>query len=241
MGNCNQTTVSFFPDIRNRPYIGVFYQLQNVLHMKTEHAYDNWSEQYDTNMNLTRDLEARALRSVLASTAKTRILEFGCGTGKDSEWLIERAEILIGVDLSAAMLARARNKIKSPAAQFLKADINEEWTFAANDEFDVITFSLVLEHIEELDFIFSQAKLKLRKNGLIYIGELHPFKQYAGSKARFTTAAGTTVVGCFTHNLSDFVSAAKQNGFKIKDIGEWFDNDDRSNLPRILTLTFIKE
>ncbi|CAN5225866.1 class I SAM-dependent methyltransferase [soil metagenome] len=209
--------------------------------MKTEQAYDSWSEQYDTNTNLTRDLEALALRSTLTGITKSRILEVGCGTGKNSVWLAERAELLAGVDLSAEMLAKARSKVKSPAARFLKADINAAWTFVDNDQFDIITFSLVLEHIEALDFIFSQAKLKLRKNGLVYIGELHPFKQYNGSKARFSTSTGTTVVECFTHNISDFVLAAQQHGFKINDIGEWFDNDDRANVPRILTLTFIKE
>ncbi len=45
----------------------------------------------------------------------------------------------------------------------------------------------------------------------MYIGELHPFKQYAGSKARFNTEAGEQVVNCYNHHITDFTDAAIQN------------------------------
>jgi len=70
----------------------------------------------------------------------------------------------------------------------------------------------------------------------VYIGELHPFKQYTGTKARFDTEEGPQTVPCFNHNISDFTGAATRNGFAIADVNEHFDDDDRTSVPRILTL-----
>src|SRR5688572_18487997 len=116
--------------------------------MKTEEAYDQWSAQYDTNENKTRDLEAQALRHILHHLSFERCLEIGCGTGKNTSWLFTKANHITAVDLSEEMLAKARKKISSPKVQFHKADITAEWDFASG-MYDLITFSLVLEHIEE--------------------------------------------------------------------------------------------
>jgi 2-polyprenyl-3-methyl-5-hydroxy-6-metoxy-1,4-benzoquinol methylase len=98
----------------------------------------------------------------------------------------------------------------------------------------------VLEHIEDLDDIFRKVSKVIAPNGLVYVGELHPFKQYAGTKARFETEEGLHVVTCFTHNISDFTGAAKNNGFHIEDIIERFDDGNRDSIPRILTLLLRK-
>ena len=203
--------------------------------MNTQQAYDQWSSQYDTNINRTRDLEGIALRKVLSGIPAVDILEIGCGTGKNSEWLVTRAKTLIAVDLSEGMLARAKNKL--PDIPFIKADITQPWNFT-DRLFDLISFSLVLEHIQNLDFIFSEAARVLKPGGQVYIGELHPFKQYSGSKARFDTETGTTVVDCYIHHISDFINQARPYGLVVTDMKEWFDEDDKDSPPRILTLLF---
>lgn len=207
--------------------------------MNTQQAYNIWASQYDTNDNKTRDLEARALRTSLANTSFDTCLEIGCGTGKNTEWLITKAKHITAVDLSNEMLNKAKEKINSNRVEFKQADITKEWTFA-NNFFDIITFSLVLEHIENLDHIFKEASKVLNTNGHIYIGELHPFKQYTGSKARFDTDEGLQVLECFTHNISDFIDVARKHGLTIVDIDEYFDNDDKTSVPRIFVL-FLKK
>jgi len=206
----------------------------------TQKAYDKWSEQYDTNLNKTRDLEAVALRQILEDQSFESILEIGCGTGKNSQWLITKTKNLVGADLSAEMLAKAKEKLSAPNATFVQADITQDWKFA-RENFDLITFSLVLEHIENLDFVFSETSKKLTPNGKVYLGELHPFKQYAGSKARFETEEGQTIVPCYTHNISDFTEAASKHGLKIEEVHEFFDEDNRTSIPRILALVFTKD
>lgn len=207
--------------------------------MQTQEAYNNWASQYDTNDNKTRDLEAQALRETLSSVPFSNCLEIGCGTGKNTEWLLQRAEHITAVDLSEEMLSKAKQKISSQKVNFIRSDINNGWSFTSQT-YDLISFSLVLEHIQNLDHIFKEAYKKLNEGGFVYIGELHPFKQYTGSKARFETEEGIQIVPCYDHHISDFIHSAKNYGLKVVDVDEYFDNDDRASIPRILVLVMQK-
>jgi ubiquinone/menaquinone biosynthesis C-methylase UbiE len=208
--------------------------------MDVKQAYNIWANQYDTNDNKTRDLEAISLRKTLANIHFENCLEIGCGTGKNTEWLITKANQVTAIDLSDEMLSKAKEKINSDKVQFYQGDINENWTFV-NRKYNLVIFSLILEHIENLDDIFRKVAEATTSNGYIYVGELHPFKQYSGTKAKFDTDDGQQIVNCFNHNISDFTQSAKQYGFEIIDISEYFDDNDRTNIPRILTLLFKKK
>jgi ubiquinone/menaquinone biosynthesis C-methylase UbiE len=207
--------------------------------MKPEQAYNSWASQYDTNENKTRDLEAKALRDVLSAISFNTVLEIGCGTGKNTEWFLQKGEQITAVDLSEEMLSKAKEKIQSKNVEFIRYDINNDWNFAGKT-FDLVSFSLVLEHIENLDHIFKEVYKKLKDGGYVYIGELHPFKQYTGSKARFQTEEGLQIVQCYNHPISDFIQSAKKYGLKLIDLDEYFDNDDKASIPRILSLLFQK-
>ena len=135
------------------------------------------------------------------------------------------------------MLAKAKQKINSEQVHFIQADILQNWNFI-DSKYNLVSFSLILEHIEDLALVFNKVSKVIAAGGYVYIGELHPFKQYSGSKARFITVDGEQVVSCFNHHLSDFVEAAKNNGFEMLHIKEYFDEDDRSTIPRILSMLF---
>ncbi len=207
--------------------------------MNVQQAYNAWASQYDTNQNKTRDLEAKSLRETLHAIDVDRCLEIGCGTGKNTRWLTEKAKHITAVDLSEEMLAKAKAKVQTDRVTFRQADITTEWVFAEG-VYNLVVFSLVLEHIEHLEPIFEKAARVLQSGGYLYIGELHPFKQYSGSKARFDTEAGTHIVSCFNHHVSDFIQAARTHGLTVSSFDEYFDDDDRNSIPRILTILFRK-
>lgn len=207
--------------------------------MNVKAAYAKWADQYDTNENKTRDLEAAALKSTIGDYKSSHCLEIGCGTGKNTVWLQTIAQKITAIDLSEEMLSIAKNKVSSSEVAFYSADITKDWLFAKH-KYDLVTFSLMLEHIENLAPIFNKLSDFVLQNGLVYIGELHPFKQYTGSKARFETEVGTEVVTCFNHHISDFTSAAIENGFVVKSINEFFDEGDRNQVPRILSILLQK-
>ncbi|MEO8151045.1 MAG: class I SAM-dependent methyltransferase [Bacteroidia bacterium] len=207
--------------------------------MNNQQAYNSWANNYDTVINKTRDLEAIALKTALAETDFNNVLEIGCGTGKNTSWLLTKARHIVAVDFSEEMLTKGKEKIRDDHVEFMQADIREKWNFSGQ-QFDLVTCSLILEHIENIDFVFEQANGVLNNGGIFYIGELHPFKQYEGSKARFDTGNGVFELECFVHHLSEFFNAAKKNNFYCIAADEWFDDNDRT-IPRLLTMVFEKK
>jgi len=207
--------------------------------MDIANAYNSWSAQYDTNDNKTRDLEALSLQKIVQGKNFKHCLEVGCGTGKNTAWLLTICDQITAIDLSNGMLEIAKNKILSDKVHFIEADITKDWTFA-KDTYDLVTFSLMLEHIEDLHAVFHKVSKVTATGSQVYIGELHPFKQYAGSKARFETETGTHVLTCFNHHVTDFIKAANASGFQLLQLNEQFDDADRNQIPRILNLLFEK-
>ena len=206
--------------------------------MSIAEAYNSWANIYDTNENKTRDLDKKATIKTLSKYSFSKVLELGCGTGKNTAFLIKKAKNITGLDFSDEMLNKARKKIKSAKVNFIKTDLTHKWQVADN-WFDLVTCSLTLEHIEDLNQIFKQAHQKLQIDGYFFVCELHPYKQYTGSKARYETEKGVHVLQTYLHHLSDYLSAAQNQGFKLIEINEWFDNDEKQ-LPRLISFVFQK-
>lgn len=211
--------------------------------MSIKESYNKWAEQYDSNVNRTRDMEGETLRLILSEHAVNialhSVLEIGCGTGKNTAWFVKNFEHVTSVDFSEKMLAVAKAKIHAANVAFVCTDITQPWTFVKRS-YQLVSFSLVLEHIKNVEHIFQQANTALNDGGYLYIGELHPFKQYSGSKARFETSEGTETLTCYTHHTSEFVNTATKFGLQLIKIEEHFDEEDKSGIPRILTLLFQK-
>lgn len=208
--------------------------------MKINEAYNIWANSYDSNVNVTRDLELFAGKRILGKFKFNNILELGCGTGKNTSWLINICDNLVGIDFSSEMLVKAKEKIKSDKVKFKQFDILNEWNFEEN-KFDLITSSLVFEHIEDLNFIFSEGEKSLKNNGYFYICELHPFKQYMGSKARFEVEDRIIKIKSYIHHISDYIDPAHENKFKMLSFNEWFDDEEKSSSPRLVSFLFQKE
>jgi predicted TPR repeat methyltransferase len=76
--------------------------------MDIKQAYNIWADQYDSNSNKTRDLEAISLRTTLQDFQFNNCLEIGCGTGKNTAYLVTIAKQVTAVDLSEEMLSKAK-------------------------------------------------------------------------------------------------------------------------------------
>lgn len=207
--------------------------------MSIEKAYNIWSGQYDTNENKTRDLDKKSTIETLSKFDFSNVVELGCGTGKNTKWLLERATQVIGLDFSQEMLDKAKEKISDDKVTFKKADLRRNWEID-NAFADLITCSLTLEHIKDLNHIFNQTRQKLKTGGLFFISELHPFKQYSGSKAKYETENGTQELEVYIHHISEYLNDANNNGFKLNELNEWFDDDDKKGLPRLVSFVFKK-
>lgn len=208
--------------------------------MNIQQAYNEWAEGYDQAENKTRDLEKKALQHHLHNLRFHHALEAGCGTGKNTPFLSSISTKLTAADFSEQMMAKAKAKNNQQKIEFVQTDFTNRWPFAGGS-FNLVSFSLVLEHIENLSAVFAEASRVLKNDGLLYIGELHPFKQYSGTKARFDNGNGIFELECFVHHISDFLNAAEKNNFRLLQLKEWFDEENRDLPPRIISMLFKKE
>jgi malonyl-CoA O-methyltransferase len=203
-------------------------------------AYNDWAETYDLQPNRTRDLAATALRHANLELNARKVIELGCGTGRNTEWLADRAAALVAVDFSEAMLDRARAGVKDSRVRFVRHDIRTPWPFP-NASADVIVAMLILEHVEHLETIFSEVARVLDDNGQFLLCELHPIRQLAGGQARFTNSrtGENQCIAAFLHDVSDYVNTGLGCGFQLQHMGEWRDDGATpTSDPRVLSLLF---
>lgn len=207
------------------------------VNMDIQSAYNEWSGTYDTDENLTRDLDQQVTRTLLGDLHFDSILEIGCGTGKNTVFLAQIGEHVNAVDFAQGMIEKAQKKVQADHVRFSQMDITKAWNFE-NRSFDLIICNLVLEHIEDLAFVFAEAARTLRTNGKFFLNELHPFKQYDGKKARFYRNEEKIEVDAFIHHISDFFNAATKNRLALIELKEFWHEADQNKLPRIVSFLF---
>lgn len=202
-------------------------------------AYDAWAADYDNDENATRDLDAVLLRAAALPLRGTSVVEFGAGTGKNTVYLASEARRVTALDFSAGMLARARQRCPEPHVEFLEHDLRDPWPVASG-EADLVVGNLVLEHLSDLTNVFAEARRVLRPGGLLYVCELHPYRQLRGARARFQAAAGEQHVEAYVHLTSDYVQAAFAAGLHLTSMAEPHElgRVPEGTLPRLLQLTF---
>jgi malonyl-CoA O-methyltransferase len=137
------------------------------------------------------------------------------------------------------MVEKAKEKVKAENVRFSMADLTKQWP-CDDAEYDLVTCNLVLEHIQDLTHIFAEAARALKPKGKFFINELHPFKQYQGTKARFEKAGEIIEVDVFVHHISDFINSAVEHGFTLVKFGEYWHEADKNKPPRIASFLFAK-
>ncbi|HLA07235.1 MAG TPA: class I SAM-dependent methyltransferase [Anaerolineales bacterium] len=207
--------------------------------MNIQHAYNDWSQSYDINENLTRDLDQMVTRETLGGHRYNSILEIGCGTGKNTAFLVQAGDRVHALDFSQGMIEKAREKVQAGNVRFETADITKPWP-CDNEAYDLITCNLVLEHTENLTHIFSEAARTLVPNGRFLINELHPFRQYQGTKARFEKEGLPIEVDAFVHHISEFINTATACGLDLFSLNEFWHEADRDKPPRLVSFIFEK-
>lgn len=141
--------------------------------------YDQLARFYDlTHEALTAD---RAFIGALAAEASGLILELGCGTGRVLLPLARAGHTVTGVDSSAAMLARARQRLAAePEAVRARVALVEAEMAALPDDG---RFALVLiayntaMHLSPADLrvVLRRVRRALREDGRLFIDVANPY------------------------------------------------------------------
>jgi ubiquinone/menaquinone biosynthesis C-methylase UbiE len=203
-------------------------------------AYNDWAETYDTDLNRTRDLAAEALRQADINLSDRKIVEVGCGTGRNTAWLVELSDEIVALDFSDEMLAKAMDRVKDPRVRFVQHDARAAWPLADSSA-DVVIAMLVLEHIQNLQTFFAEAARILSHDGKLFVCELHPMRQLTGGQAQFhnSKTGERHRITAFLHDVSEYVNAGLSAELELVHLGEWRDSDaELGSMPRLLSLLF---
>lgn len=174
-------------------------------------AYDLWAESYPPlPHNPLMRAEQAALLALCPDVAGRRVLDLACGSGRYALLMQEQgASLVVGSDLSAAMLARA------PLAHRVRADMLR-LPFAAAS-FDVVVSGLAVGHAPSLDAWMAEAARVLAPGGQLVYSDFHADAARAGMTRSFTDTAGQRheLLHAF-YDLDDHLAAAWRAGLVLE-------------------------
>lgn len=119
-------------------------------------------------------LERPALRALVPGPLDgAAVLDAGCGSGAQAEWLAGQGAQVTGIDISPRMIEEARRRCGG-RGRFLVADLAEPLPLAPRS-LDGITCSLALHHIADWSVPLGSFAAALRPGGWAVISLDHPF------------------------------------------------------------------
>lgn len=180
---------------------------------ETIKVYDEIADRYN-NVNSNINFMKKHLECFRMLLPKGKVLDLGCGTGRDSLFFIENKYRYIGIDASKGMLAVAKGK--SPKAKFVCMDFFH--LDFPNKEFDGIWAAASLLHIPKKDI--NKVLLKIHKilkdEGVMFISMRDGEEKETGFVER-RKHKGVKRYFSF-YDEGSFVEILKKNNFKILKI-----------------------
>jgi SAM-dependent methyltransferase len=179
----------------------------------TVDGYRAWSATYDEPGNGIFGYEEPYVRDVLEPLPIGVALDAACGTGRHAAHLAAGGHRVIGVDSSAEMLARARDRV--PSGDFRLGDLHA--LPVAGGEVDVAVCALALTHVPALAPVLAELARVLRPGGHLVISDVHHERVTAGSVPKVVTADGAAgLLPAYRHRASDYLTAALSQGLTLR-------------------------
>ena len=134
--------------------------------------YDEFAEWYEQWIGDKPPLIA-AHSDLLPPVTGERVLDIACGQGRMSRYLSRLGAEVVGVDISAAMLAKARATGPDDITYVL-ADVTRHAAWWDGRRFDGCTCELALMDIDDLAATLSTVTTVLRSGGWFVASIVHP-------------------------------------------------------------------
>jgi SAM-dependent methyltransferase len=199
-------------------------------------GYDGWARDYDGEQNGCFPMRDDVLAPMLDGLRPGRVLDAACGTGAVAHQLVARGHDVIGVDLSEAMLSRAREAV--PGARFVAGDITA--LPLPDDEVDHVVCSLALTHLSDLSPFFAEGARVMRPGGHLLVvdtrGHFTGSSRYPLVKESPDGRVGHIAGYC--HGLGDYLRAALPHGYVVRGCEETYRDEhtvEAHELPAALT------
>jgi SAM-dependent methyltransferase len=175
-------------------------------------GYDLWAETYETTANPVVAMDARHTLRILNAQPGERILDAGCGTGRNLRALVESGIPATGLDFSLGMLRVARREL--PHAPLIQADLHQPLPFPAGI-FDTVLCALIGEHLDRLDLVLRGFHQVLKDSGRLVFSVYHPDLAAAGKEANFELDDTQYRLGAVRYTLDDYRSLLRQARFHV--------------------------
>jgi SAM-dependent methyltransferase len=179
----------------------------------TIEGYAGWAEFYDEPGNQLIDLEQPIVREILDGLPRGVALDAACGTGRHSSYLASLGHTVIGVDTSAEMLERAREKV--PDGEFHEGDLHN--LPLPDEHVDVVVCALALMHVPDLEPVLAELVRVLRPGGSLVISDWRVVVGDKGIpvvKARLDGSLG--YMPTFGRRASEYLAAALRLGLQVR-------------------------
>ncbi|MGN6523614.1 MAG: class I SAM-dependent methyltransferase [Actinomycetes bacterium] len=191
-------------------------------------GYDGWALTYDGEDTGCFPMRDSVLTPMLDRLPPGRALDAACGTGAVAQQLVDRGHDVVGVDISEAMLARARRAV--PEATFLVGDLTA--LPVRDEDVDHVVCSLALTHLADLRPFFTEAARVMLPGGHLVVldtqGHFTGSTRYPlikeASDGRIGHIAG------YSHRPGDYLRAALPHGFVVRACEETY-RDAQTVLP----------
>ncbi|MFH1105784.1 MAG: class I SAM-dependent methyltransferase [Candidatus Aenigmatarchaeota archaeon] len=133
----------------------------------TRKTYDKTAKEY-ARLTYKKGMFRGCLEKFISYLRKgSLVLDVGCGSGRDSEYLANRGMSVIGIDYSEKMLDEARERVKN--CKFVKMDMRK--LEFGNDTFDGVWAMASLLHIPKKDVasVLSGLNRLLKTGGILFV------------------------------------------------------------------------
>ncbi len=113
--------------------------------------------------------------SLIGDVSGKRVLDAGCGHGYYSILFAREGAKVTGIDISKKMVKLAKeNAVKASVhCEFFVCDMQDLSRFN-NDTFDVVTSSIVVGYLDNIEKAFSEVFRVLKAEGIFTFSESHP-------------------------------------------------------------------
>lgn len=206
------------PDRASNAHVNRMYELR-------ADSYDQWNTYY------AHELIARTLTRLLPNSGAFDILDAGCGTGLTGALIREAARQLDGIDLSSAMLEKAKQK-----GVYTNLYQDEFVAFMVNHpaSYDVVVSAGALIHVGELTSVFDATATTLRDEGLFVFTLLLNEDEREGHEVMVAPLGGYCEGGCYLHGRDYVRRVARDTGFAVvsveTDVHERSKGDEKPGL-----------
>ena len=145
----------------------------------TKKMYDRFGAEYQRGRDekiqdraYNEFLEVPCMLDAVGKIKGRKLLDVGCGAGIHIKHYLKKGAKCLGMDLSKTMIELAKKNC--PDVDFKTGSVVK--LPYQNSSFDIVTASLVIDYVKDLNKAFSEVRRVLKKGGLFFYSDNSPIQ-----------------------------------------------------------------